>query len=546
MVCLPVVTGAVRARREILAAWTLVALAWVYVFPYSQRLNNPNERTRVLQARALADGTFAIGEQLVSPFGATVTRDLYGDLHPGLYVNDVAVVCTDPAASHPHCAGPLYPAKAPGAALLGAPIARLGEQLGWIAPGTAGEPALTRLLRLTVISLPILLALLLMAVELRRRGVPEPLVARVLLAVGLGTTVFSYGLSFTGHAVAGATLLVGAFLLRGRPSLPRATLGGFVAASTVLFEYHGAIAVACIGVWVAVTPRRWRRFVGFGLGALAAFAIFAWAHDAMFGSPFRTGHFFLASPHNIESQSGGFLGISGLYAGSLGDHLFSPYMGLVPMMPFLVVTGGWGIVRALRHGDGADRAIAAMPIVYLIFVCTLDKWRMMTGWSIGPRYLVPALLPLAYCAGRGWRDIEERAPSGVIGAVRGLAAAAVVIVLAVTVAYPSPPSDLQNTFADFALPLLREGYAVPTLASELGLEHGTLYPLVALAAIAIAWILWVPRRPLATFVGALLLVGWVGGLAQLDLTPPAAREAALSFARGSIEGETPQGLRPPP
>ena len=89
----------------------LVAYGWLFVF--FERINNPNELVRVYAARALIEEhSWSIGRRV--PVGARFAD--IGPIHRDWgYVNDKALVCDDPGARPPFCAGKLYAAKAPGA-----------------------------------------------------------------------------------------------------------------------------------------------------------------------------------------------------------------------------------------------------------------------------------------------------------------------------------------------------------------------------------------------------------------------------------------------
>ena len=94
------------------AAWLLVTLAYLFAFPYFERLNNPNENARVWATRAIVEhGVLNIDE---------VQRE-WG------YVNDKA-------KNDQH----VYSGKAPGASFLGVPVlwmeTKLRHLVGWPSP----------------------------------------------------------------------------------------------------------------------------------------------------------------------------------------------------------------------------------------------------------------------------------------------------------------------------------------------------------------------------------------------------------------------------
>jgi hypothetical protein len=108
---------------------------------------------------------------------------------------------------------------------------------------------------------------------------------------------------------------------------------------------------------------------------------------------------------------------------------------------------------------GLLRALAVIPLLYLIFVSSLGQWQTMNGWSFGPRYLVPALMPLALVAAIGWRAATGPLLPATLGRlIAGLAAASILIVTLATGAVPSPPDSARNLFGELALPLWLDGF----------------------------------------------------------------------------------------
>ncbi|MBW2702259.1 MAG: hypothetical protein JRF33_15680 [Deltaproteobacteria bacterium] len=543
-----VVEDKAKQRRYDLLAWALVLFAWFYVFPYNQALNNPNERTRVLQARALlTHGQLHVGHTERDSRGRLFVVDLYGQRHGGMFVNDLALVCDKPEKKGPDCIGKLYPAKAPGTALLGLPALSVGSLLGLVSSGPEGERAAHLFLRLGGVVLPMLLCLLAMLRLAAAAGLDSAMRRRLLLATGLGSSLWTYSLMFVGHALAGGALVAALyFAWRGRGSFRGAWAwsgaAGLMAGAAVLLEYHAVFAAACLGGWMLIRANR-RLLASFAAGAGIMALLFAGLHWAMFGHPARTGHAFLVSGHNQLSQSTGFLGMSYPHLGSFAAHLGDPYMGLGPLMPWLLAGGVLGLVllfsgrKSALHG-GAARTIAAMVVAYLLFVSCLDKWRMMNGWSVGPRYLVPALPMLALAAGLGW-DWLARKARWLAVPVAGLAAASVLMVGAVTVVFPQPPDWVRNPFGELALPLLLEGQSVPSLGSFLG--SFSMLPMGLILLVVAAWLCWPaervagPRRK-TRFVAALIVaLMWVGLWATFSPSEPKAVEDGRTFVRRTLE-----------
>jgi hypothetical protein len=283
----------------------------------------------------------------------------------------------------------------------------------------------------------------------------------------------------------------------------------------------------------------------------------------MFGSPLKTGHFFLASAHNIAGQSAGFLGIDGVHLDSLAAHLFDPSMGLTLLMPWLALGLAVGLPRLLRRPIGQlplwlTRSLAAIVLVYLLFVATLGNYRVMNGWSVGPRYLLPAVLPMTFVAGVGWLRLARwRLVPGRLFA--GLAAASVIILVALTAVFPSPPPSVLNPFGELAAALLPEGYAVRNLA--MGLGSASLWLLGALTALAAGWVALGgdvgdavaaatrpdprPRLAAAGWAVVVALV-WVFALGHWRPTDAPVRAKAQAFCKRVGEGVRPAPRAPGP
>jgi len=488
-----------------------------------------------LQTRAMVElGQLHIGTAARNEAGRLTFVDIDGKTHRELFVNDMALVCTDPEEDPPDCEGRLYPAKAPGTSLLGAPAYWLAVATGWVEATSAAEAKATLFMRVGGVILPLLVlmwAWWFLFARLRRgrssdRSSDDSLGAAAIIATMLGSTVYGYGLMFVGHATSGAFLLGGiAFVVlaierRGIATVLLGAVGGALTAYVVMLEYHGVVAVVCVSVWVLLR-RRGRLVLGYGIGSgLVAIAFMA-LHQAMFRHPLRTGHAFLASAHNRIGQSSGYFGIDGLHPGSLIDHMVSPYMGLIPFMPWLAVGGFLGCVlffsNRMKTPTRFELVLACVPIAYLLFTTSLGNWRVMNGWSIGPRYLTPALLVLSLSAAAAWNR-RRRYASGAV--LTGLAAASVFIVMTTTAATVSPPDRIFNTFAEVTVPTLLEGWTVRSLGLGLGLGSDSLYVFATLVVTASLSVIWfgtrgAKRRGRAIFIALVVAIAWTSSLATL-------------------------------
>lgn len=478
-------------RRHV--AWLLVTLAYVVVFPYFPRLNNPNENVRVWATRAVvAHGTFAI-DQVEREWGEVSDR-----------------------AAH---AGHRYSGKAPGTSLLGVPVLAAQTAL-WRAAGQ-GPPSKTATiwaLRVLTVAVPLSLFLLAFgrAVE-RETGSPW---ARDLLTVGLGlgTLLYPYGLLFVGHAQSAAAAFGGFLCVReaGRRERPARWLatGGLLAGAAVVFEYQALLAAVVVAVFAVVAQRR--RALAFVAGAaIPALALGAY-HTALFGSPWRTPLAYVDDPIFRMYHEQGFLGFSRLRPGVLASALFSADYGLFVFSP-LLAAGLGSACAALRWGPRREAAVVvAVTGAMLLFLCGMSNWR--GGWCAGgPRYVAAVAPFLTWGVALAWRRFwGARRAAGV--ALAGLALASVALCGIAGATFPHYPVQFDNPVFDVSLRLLGEGYAPRGLGTALGLPGAlALAPWVLVAAGASALALGVRRRRAAdvlasvavasALVGALALVG---------------------------------------
>lgn len=566
-------------QRYVWLALAAVAFSWLWLFPYSQALNNPNERTRVLQAHAMAwRGELSIGRLTPRPNRPKTSVDPWLGVHRRLFVNDVAVRCDDPDDEAPECRGSLYPAKGPGSALLAAPGLFALRVLGVDISSRDHEPKLTRLSRLFGATLPSLAGLFGLVLYWRRYKIPPDRIAVMVLAAGFGTSLFPYSMMLVGHATAGAALLWGALLIgqafereRAAPAL----WGGALVGLSVLLEYHAALAAVMIaGVFMLMRPPR-RVLLGFGAGAGASAVVFAVLHKLMFRSSLRTGHYFLVSTHNRASQESGFLGLSGLNIDSIYGNLFDPYVGLTPTQPWLVFvtlallvtaamatsSGGstrtafsrlrLGYSRLIRRERATTNILITAVIAYVVFLLTMNNWRVMNGWSIGPRYLIPAMFPAVALAGRAWHRValSSRWAHAILC---GLAAASVVAVGALTLTYPSPPDRIRAPFAELALPLLRAGYGVDSVGGVFSASLYSLAPVMALLFLSCGALLIhatqrsapLKRQLSMLAIAALSFTLWLSWLGSSTHTSDARLSNARDQVVNTAEGVTPAQTRP--
>jgi hypothetical protein len=465
-------SDALPPRRSIpWPAFLLLALSYLYAFPYFGALRSANEVPRILTTQALVDhGRFWIDDRL-SELGSR---------------NDLS--------SPPN--GHKYANKPPGPSFLAAPAYLVCK--GW---GTTSLRACTWAFRVTAVTLPALAFLFFLPGWLRRFTTDEDSVRAVFLAYALASPAFVYGLLFMSHqpsaVCAGGAFGVALSLARGPAARPlgRGLLLGFLAATAVMMDYQAFIASAVVGLYfLSRCWRNGRAVAGALLGAIPPTAALLYYHAVAFGSPFKTGYNFSDDP-NPTRGVGGMVALSWH---SLWNITLLPANGLLVLAPWtvLAVVGGVAVaVDGERRRRMGREALACGVIVvgYLLFMSALNDYMSRGGWCVGPRYLTTALPFLACLAVVGYEACRRHVVSRVLAQASILVGAVIFVVAGAT--YPHWPDPLANPLYEVSFRLLREGYAVHSLGTLVGLRGlwATL-PLFLGVAVLLAWGVLARRR----------------------------------------------------
>lgn len=506
--------GRTRTRSRLLDGWPYILVAFLYVAtsPYHHGLNNPNEMIRVYMSRAWCDsGTFDIGPVI----------DAWGPVD-------------DKAIRH----GTLLSSKAPLQSLVGIFAYAAAEPLlRWFGLPT-DKRNITHVMRLfgsTLFGFGFAAWLIAWA---RRRtvelGAPRTLGTALGLAGALGTMLYPYSLTFTGHLLAavtaGGTVLLALAATRLRPGsgawrLTAVTMG-FAAGAAPFAEYPAALVAApmlAAVFWATRGALRRAELTGLlAAGGSLPFGVGLWVHATLWGSPFATGYSFLENPSYAQAHHEGFFGVTYPKADALAGSLFSPGTGLFFFSPILIL-GVLGLARCAlgqrREATGAlPRALAIAGLVALLsslfFIGAHHGWR--GGWTIGPRYII-AVAPLLLV----WA-IEAQASVRLRPWTSALGGASIVLTGFAAALYPHLSDVFTNPLATFLWPSYARGEYAYGVGHALGLRGhaANLAHVLPLTAAA----LWVglgtaPRR--WTAVTALGVTFLVAGIPERN--PVAAR-----------------------
>jgi len=396
---------------------TYAALA-VIVFPVYPHFVSPNEFSR-----------WALAAAIVEDHSIDITR----------FVHILGDVNFEDAAQR---GGRLYSNKAPGAAFIGLPgyaVARM-----FVGPPTAANMRFSlTAMRLFAATIPLLALAWVMFRAARRLGASEERARAAVTILLFATPLFAYGLLNFSHALTAAAIFIAWHMLFIDPSPVRDIAAGALIGLATISEYPTAIAGA---VLVAVAWRRAHRII---LGGLPFALLLAIYNRAAFGSPFALSSGSERNAAFRELAGGGVFGIGIPSLSRAMRLLFDPSRGLFVFSPvlLLVFIALWRRPAPLSRSAWA--ALIAAPLSLLILYSGYPNWN--GGWSVGPRYLVPALpflvMPIVFLSAT-W--IESL-----------LAGAAITAVTLLSLTFPFPDPSFSMPWQTLGVPLLRDGLAAP-------------------------------------------------------------------------------------
>lgn len=455
----------------VISLYAALALILIPVFPH---FLSPNEFTRWAAAAAIVDDhTLQVNRFL----------PLLGERFEDLSQVD----------------GRIYSNKAPGLAFVGLPAYAVARAIAG-PPSPATMRVTLTAMRWAGATLPAVLLAVLFGGAATRFGAQKEAVAAAVVALLFGTPLFAYGLLEFSHALTAFALFAAWVLLFvGRPGLPAwAEVGaGALIGLAVISEYPCIFAG---GVLIAFAGRRaWRVVMG-GLPFALALALY---NNAAFGSAFA-----LSSAHErnaaFRAMAGqGLFGIGVPSVGTLIKLLFDPSKGLLIFSPIVIIAIAM-LPRAVRAMSKSQfGSLVATPLVLILLYSGYANWH--GGWTVGARYLVPALpfllFPLVFARATALDSI--------------LLGASVAACVVTSIVFPFVPPGIPAPWGTFAMPLLTRGLIAPNLFHLVARPLAIAVPLaIAAAAVAVG-----TRKRLFVVLGAALSLG----IATYVPLPPLAR-----------------------
>ncbi len=487
------------ATRLARYGWLIViAVAYLYAFPYFPRIQSANELPRVYLVKAIVDdGTFAI-DSGVKRWGGTA---------------DVS-----PSSGH------MYSNKAPGSSLLVVPAY---AAISWI----SGPPSLgfTMWLCRVIAGVIPALAFLWLLWRFLERFTPDPDVRRLaLVAYALGSLAMTYSILYYSHQLAAVCIasswIFAVDVVERKRSMRWMAAVGFLAGAAPLVDYQAAFAGVPVAVYLIVKLWRWdkrelAKALAIAAGAAAVpIAILLAYHTVCFGSPLRTGYDATQTFAHFHQQ--GCLGISKLRGEAFWGSFFTPDNGLFVLSPWLLLAIPGGVLL-WRRGDRATTLVCgAVAIIFILFISSISFWR--GGWGVGPRYvtaMLPFWVPLVVVA----LDALRPRPL-VLGALCGTIVSAIAIYCLSALTFPYWPDSLGNPLYEVTVRLLLDNAVAPNVGSAIGIPGflGIVPVVLAIAGLA-GWSLYKVVGWRGTLVAIVVGAAILAAFAQLPPSPNAQR-----------------------
>ena len=486
------------AHKRLLLA--LLAIGYLWLFPWAEKLHNPNEMVRVYSVRAIAEyGTYAIGRRSVTLSGNVI--DSGPLVQEWGYVNDKAICCDDPTAVKPHCTGNLFAAKAPGLNQLGAVPHFVLDRL-WKKATGHGPPKAVLLwwLRLWLAMLPSIVGFWWLANHLTATLRRPQVGLAVVLAAAFGSLALTYGQMFAGHQPAAMALVLAYGAIAGTTreyaSKMRLFVAGLGVGLATLIEFTAAPAGLILLVWLLLRRQRVADLPWIVLGGLGPALLLAHFDYKAFGAPWRLPYGYVENAGFVQDMAPGFFGIHLPTVEKTAGSLLSPYTGLYFWAPWTALAwlGLLAVKRTVANGEaslwtdqrGNGLVAWGICLYFLFFQCTHSLWR--GGWVVGPRY-VTAMVPFAALAVAyfGDRLVGRRAVVFDLGLAVS-AATAIVVTGAATAVCQGFPLEVYNPLSEVVGPLLRNGWTWSSPLYWLGMAAlPAAVPWAIALAIAALW-----------------------------------------------------------
>jgi hypothetical protein len=314
----------------------------------------------------------------------------------------------------------------------------------------------------------------------------------IVFIYGLISPAFPYANAFYGHQLSAALLFAAFYLIfSSKHDLTRwkLLLAGFLMGYSVVTEYPSILIVAILCVYTIYYLNKAKMILRMGWlflsSSVLALGLFAY-NTIVFGGPLVIGYDYSTLWENQHHT--GFMSLTMPHLSAVWGITFSPFRGLFFYSPILLLS-----IIGLYYWWRSKKFLPELLVVFCSFVsiflfnsASIMWWG---GFSVGPRYLLPALpfiaIPAIFTI-MSWKNIPWAKIIYVVLTLWSLTAT-----WGLTIAGQSYPSDtISNPLLDYAWPNWLAGNIARNLGTILKLKGvWSLAPLlIILLCLAALWI----------------------------------------------------------
>jgi len=342
-----------------------------------------------------------------------------------------------------------------------------------------------------VATLPSILLGLLLYRFLRRMNIKPGVSLLAVLVYALLTPVFAYASEFYSHQLSAALLFAAFYLLSDRQKIAKAgwlLLAGLLIGYAVISEYQVVLIAGILfgySFYRLLRDGNWRKI---GFVALAGFVVMAvWMiyNTAIFGGPLNISYAYSAD-WTVQHHTG-FMSLTFPHWDAFWGMTFSLFRGLFILSPILLLAFP-GLVSWWRSKDYRSELTVIVLVILSMGLFNSSSIMWWGGFSVGPRYLLPALPFMALSLGVFLSRNLQR--SWIQFSTAILAAISFVSTWAMTLAGQAfPPDTILNPFSQYVLPNWQSGNIARSIGTLLGFKGlSSLAPLaVTILSLALVW-----------------------------------------------------------
>lgn len=360
-----------------------------------------------------------------------------------------------------------------------------------------------------VVAVPSALLGVLLYLQLGKFSANELYKFGITYAFALATPAFAYSNNLLGHQIAAFAVFAAFFFLfdlhretARRRVWFKLVVVGLLFGLALITEYPTGLIVAGLGVYALYQAWLFARTSGAGrpwgmllraalavaIGSLPLILLASAYNYAIFGTPLPVGYEYSVlwqDTHRI-----GLLSLTYPKLDALWGITLSPYRGLFFFAPFLLlaIPGFYFFGKDKRYRP-AFLVVLWSAVSFLLFNASSAMWD--GGFSVGPRYLVPALpfmaLPIIFLL----KGVRKRWLTLVFFAS---AALSLLMIWTLTLSGQGFPQYEKNPLLEYSLPRLWQGDIARNVGSLVGLRGAAgLLPLIFFLAAGIL-LLWFLTR----------------------------------------------------